>query len=86
MKKITREDFEKIHNKPMGRHSKVEGVLKELKELSVWDGVIINREQWKVKTEPHGYIGQYFRQGRGDKRFKVKKMPDNTGWAVIRIQ
>ena len=71
------------------RVSLVEDVLIELRAMKVGDAILLEKEDWKVKSPPVVYIGGYFRKGRSGLRFSVKgavgKDSQYIGWTVQRI-
>lgn len=88
MKSITSLDFERIKRS----RPKVErtGPMKDILELEIGHAVIILKEEWTMqKKNVVSSIHSFARSERLDsgqeKKFRVKTLPDGSGWAVHRV-
>lgn len=80
MKKLNKEELEKIAVKRFGYRNNP--VLDFLKTISVGEGVIVTRTEWKKKTKPGVIISGTFRDGR---RFSTRQLADESGWLIVRL-
>lgn len=81
MEVISQEQFDELPGK--NKHS---AILQALRQLDVYQALIIKPEEWKTKTKPNSFINQVFRLSRGSEKFTVKTIPGSGGWAVLRIK
>lgn len=77
MQKITKDEFDSFTNKGINTLGDF------VRELNIGEGVIIKRDEWKLKSEPSVLLGQYSK--RYSKKFISKRLIDNTGWGVLRV-
>lgn len=56
----------------------------ELMKLSVGETLLMERKEWKNKTAPASYLGQY--SARFNKGFSTLKLADDKGWIITRTK
>ena len=83
MKTITKEDFDKIYQRP--RNANFE-IMSAIKALELHQALIIEPSDWKIKTPPNIAVYQSFRQTRTNKKMSVKTLSGKNGWAVLRTK
>lgn len=79
MRKITKEEFDKILGRGKGSTSPLYNLLLQLKPD---EGIEILKKEWHVKYPPTTIIN------RVSRKYKIplqwKGLPDGTGWMVVR--
>jgi hypothetical protein len=80
MKKLTKEEADKIF--PMGRGNNTR-ISAHIKQLEPGEGCIIEKQDWKAKSPPFRIIN-YIAKKTG-RKFRHGTMPDGSGWFVQRL-
>ena len=82
MKKLTREEADKIPRKPPGRSSYVRNILINMK---VGDIVLIEPQDWGWKSKLPSALTKYI-ESNSAMRFKCEQALDKSGWVVERTE
>lgn len=79
MKKLTKEEADKISILKRGRSSPT---LEFAKSLKVGESALLPKEEWKLKTKPSVILCSNMRNGM---KFSCKQTKDKNGWLITRI-
>lgn len=79
MKKITQEEFEQ-YNYNLGSRGMNNPITQEIKNMEVGEHLFVSKEEWKMKTTPSVYFGNY--KVRGIFTASVKTIPE--GWVITK--
>ncbi len=87
MKKISSIEFERI--KRSRPHIKRTGAMLAVMELGIGHAMMIDKDEWKMKRKNvvvsiHSLARSDRLETGVEKRFRVKTLPDGSGWAVYR--
>lgn len=67
---------------PKGK--KVDESVLEILKLNINEGMVIRPQDWKLRASPQTYF--YANQDKFNGiMFKVRKIANNDGWAILRI-
>jgi len=80
MKKITKDYFEKNTSKKRNQ------ITLAVDELEVEEGLEVKRFEYKAKSRFNVWLSNCFREPYTNKKFKISKLKDNSGWAILRIK
>jgi len=81
MKIITKSEYEKLSFKSRGKVS-ANPIVVAIKELKVGEFLVVDIAEWKSKRPLPQYMGTLYKIG---KKFSIRTLADNKGWAVNRI-
>jgi len=80
MKNISKEEFEKL----VGSDGGVSAFASMFKNMAIDECLVITKDEWKLKSTPIVYLGNY--KKRSILEWKSKRLPDGSGWAIMRIK
>ena len=81
MKKITKEEF-----KAAAKSKRRNPLAMALDELAVGEGLKVEKSEYKYKAPIYVLVGAIFRKEYTDKKFKVSRTKDESGWVILRIK
>ena len=83
MKKITFSEAQKLQYvySPTRSVSKIQKVIESIKELNYHECLIIEKEDWVLKTDPR----QRLRNIIPEIKISVRTLDDASGWVVTRL-
>lgn len=87
MKKISKDEFYSISSRASGALAELR---ESLEELEVGEAIMLEKSDWPNKVGPNVSVNAYYRVGNKtnptSKRFSCKTLPENRGWAFLRLQ
>lgn len=84
MRKISNEEKENLELTLRGTRGARSPLVIELMKLSVGETLLMERNEWKNKTSPPSYLGQY--SARYQKGFSTRKLANDKGWIITRTK
>lgn len=81
MKKLTREDLEKMQLKPSGRVGYLRSVIVNMKPGDI---ILIEPKDWKWKDKWPDTLCKRIEQKHKGMKLSTSRALDNSGWVVIR--
>jgi len=89
MKVLTKKELDSLKLVPShGSKGNPNPITQAIRQDSfkVGDSLLVNKEDYKLKTKFGTYIQQHFRATRSDRKFSIRLLADLSGWVVTRIQ
>lgn len=84
MEILTPKEISKLEYHCKRRISKNERVYEEIDKLKTGEGLTISNSEWLIKTPPVNALSFVQKKAWKDRRFSVRKLADESGWAIIR--
>lgn len=82
MQKLTQSEFNGLIFAPRGKA--IDATVADIIKLNLNEAMILRQNEWKLKQSPQSYF--YNNQDKfNGMAFRVRKLANNDGWAVLRI-
>ncbi len=82
MKNISQDEFNSLSFAPRGKA--VDETVALVLKLNLNEGMVLRENEWKLKQKPQAYFYNNSDKFNG-MIFKVRKLANNDGWAILRV-